>query len=485
MIQPRRLHHTALIPLASGLLWLWCAASFGLVGFLVSLIPGCLLLSAGASTLLYPGDLRIPQFIALGGLLGTILAIPGVFFAGLSTGLILLASSLASFIASGDIAILQEPHCEDVPTPERSLGAATQVAFDEAILATLAIRSGNAIAVESDRIRAEVHEARGLFSERGWLSNPQSYHRTPPALDDAKLVPARIRNIAYERMTFESAYEPHAQEPGRDRWLQYVNNRHARAWIVRHAGGPRPWLICIHGYEMGTPGLDLMAFQAARLHHKFGLNLALPVLPLHGPRRMAKRSGEGFLTGDFLDTVHAEAQAMWDIRRLLGWIRAQGAPSVGLYGLSLGGYNAALLAALESNIACAIAGIPATDFSRLAWRHGAPLEVNYAEHRGLVHDEVRELMQVVSPLALTPRVAAERRYIFAGVSDRIVPADQPRDLWRHWERPRIVWYQGSHLTFTRHPQVDRMLVAALREAELVSRLDVAPGREAAASAASA
>jgi esterase/lipase len=38
---------------------------------------------------------------------------------------------------------------------------------------------------------------------------------------------------------------------------------------------------------------------------------------------------------------------MWDIRRILHWIRAQGAPSVGVHGVSLGGYQTALLAALE------------------------------------------------------------------------------------------------------------------------------------------
>jgi hypothetical protein len=29
-------------------------------------------------------------------------------------------------------------------------------------------------------------------------------------------------------------------------------------------------------------------------------------------------------------------------------------------------------------------------------------------------------------------VPLERRSVFAAVADRLVPADQPRDLWRHW-----------------------------------------------------
>jgi predicted esterase YcpF (UPF0227 family) len=37
---------------------------------------------------------------------------------------------------------------------------------------------------------------------------------------------------------------------------------------------------------------------------------------------------------------------MWDIRRILHWVRTQGAPSVGVHGVSLGGYQTALLAEL-------------------------------------------------------------------------------------------------------------------------------------------
>jgi hypothetical protein len=113
-----------------------------------------------------------------------------------------------------------------------------------------------------------------------------------------------------------------------------------------------------------------------------------------------------------------------------------------------------------------IAGIPAVDFIRLTWRHGAPLQIRYAEHRGLVHDEVAEVLRVASPLAMESRVSREHRYIFAGVSDRLVPPDQPRDLWRHWQRPRIEWYQGAHVTFRAHASVRRLVDEALRDSGL-------------------
>jgi dipeptidyl aminopeptidase/acylaminoacyl peptidase len=157
---------------------------------------------------------------------------------------------------------------------------------------------------------------------------------------------------------------------------------------------------------------------------------------------------------------------MWDVRRLLSWVRAQGAPAVGVHGLSLGGYNAALLASLDDGLACAIAGIPVTDFTRLYDRHLPVLHHRTADLYGLPDSVIRELLRVVSPLALEPRIPRERRFLFGGVADRLVPPDQVRDLWRHWEMPRIAWYPGSHLTFRLHRNVAKLVLSALVESGL-------------------
>ena len=62
MSQPYRFPREAWAPLLAGLLWLWNSPGYGLVGFLFSVIPGCLLLGSGMSMLLIPGDRRIAQF---------------------------------------------------------------------------------------------------------------------------------------------------------------------------------------------------------------------------------------------------------------------------------------------------------------------------------------------------------------------------------------------------------------------------------------
>ncbi len=457
----------AWIPLLAGLFWLWRAPEHGLAGFVFSVVPGCLMLGSGVAMLLLPGDRRIANFAAAGGALGVILALPAFFVVGFGSGLLLVAASVLGFCAAGAHSVRLEPAVEDVPAPRPSPWLYAQVAVDEALLASmqvsiLLLRSG-----DHDRVSQEVAEARELFADSGWLEKPLDYHRQPPPLENPQLRETGIGRIHYEKLTFESGYAPHPDEPGRDRWLSYEANKRGRALVLRHKGGPRPWLVCIHGYQMGWPFIDLAAFPPPWLHERLGMNLLVPTLPLHGPRKIGRRSGDGFIAGDVLDSVHAEAQAMWEIRRLLGWVRGeQEAPAVGVMGYSLGGYNAALLASLDDDLACAIPGIPLADFSRAMYRHGPALHLREVEQSGIEAERVRDVMSVVSPLVLEPRVPMQGRYLFGAVADRLVTPDHVRDLWEHWGRPRIEWYQGGHVSFRAHPSVVRLINEALRDTGL-------------------
>ncbi len=451
----------AWVPLVAGVLWLWSAADFGIVGFLFSIIPGCLLLASGFSTLLWPGDLRVPQFTSLGGALGCFFALPVFIVAGPGTALALIGLSAGSFWSAGVTSLRQELPTEAVPVPRLSASLAAKVALDDSLLAWWSMRLPMARPQDQERIAVEVQSAIQLFAERGWLEKPESYHNAPPPLLDPSMRSSRVLGIDYEHLSFESGYEPRHEEPGRTRWLSRIRNRAGHAWVLRHRDGPRPWLVCLHGFQMGVPLIDLRAFRALQLHHRRGLNVMMPVLPLHGPRSHGRVSGDGYISGDHLDLVHAQAQAVWDVRRLLSWVRAQDAPTVGVYGLSLGGYNAALIAAIDPELDSVIAGIPAVDFTRLAWRHGPPLMLRNAERLGVSRDDVQLLLSVVSPLSLAPKLPREGRFLFAGTADHIVPPDQVHDLWLHWERPRIAWYEGSHLSFMRDPEVRSVIDEAL------------------------
>jgi dienelactone hydrolase len=452
----------------AGGVWLAGASASGALAFALAALPGALQLAAGVGALLLWDDVRVRRYGALGALLGVLLALPLGFFTGGVTALLLLVLSAAAFVAAGALSLRETESVAGVPEPVPALGLSAETAGDDAMLALFDLALPAASDTEAARHVRELAEAEERFTARGWLEKPESFHAAPPPFGAVASEKRRAARVDFEHLSCESGYEPHPDEPGRERWLGYAPGRTAHAWQLRHADPSRPWLVCIHGYRMGHPWIDLPAFRAERLHARLGLNVLVPTLPLHGPRRIGRLSGDGFFGADVLDMVHAEAQAMWDLRRWLGWLRGQGATRIGVYGLSLGGYNAALLAGLEADLACVVAGIPATDLAALIWTHGPEHVLHVAERRGLERARAERVLRVVSPLALAPQVAKERRFVFGGNADQLVPAAQVQALVRHWEQPATTWYAGAHLTFGLHEGVTRQLAEAFRAGGLTS-----------------
>jgi hypothetical protein len=381
-----------------------------------------------------------------------------------------VALALRSLLAPGILAarwIKHAPAPSGIPRPRRSLALMGKMLLDEVFFATEVISAGIVSTADAGRLLAEVEGALRLYQELGWLDDPARFHFEPPPPAAWAYQPPRrawipgLRDVTFDHLTFDSGYEPHADDPGRERWLGYEPVRTAHAWLLKHTGAPRPWLICVHAYRMGFPLADLLVFPVDWFHHELGLNLAFPVLPLHGPRKVGWRSGDGVFSGEILDTLHMQAQAVWDIRRLAALLRAQGAPAVGVYGLSLGGYTTALLAGVEANLDCVVAGIPHADYVDLARWNAPALMLRLADRQSVDWEAVGRLLRVISPLAIPPRVARERRYLFAATADRLVPPEHARDLWLHWECPRTLWYEGSHVSFGWEASVRTLLHEAL------------------------
>lgn len=356
----------------------------------------------------------------------------------------------------------QEVPYEEVPPAEPSLATAAKIALDELGYASEVLFTSVITVTERHRIALEALEALSQFAREGWLDDPGRYHQVPPPLESPQICPARALNQTYEHLRFESGYAPHPGEPGRERWLAHGPNRTAHAWVLRHSDYPRPWLVCIPGYRMGAPLIDFAAFRAGWLHRRLGLNVVIPVLPFHGPRSNAIRTGAGFFDCDYMDTIHALTQGIWDIRRLISWIGTQDAVAIGAHGVSLGAYSAALLTSLDDRLDYVIAGMPPADLGRLIRWHTPPPARRLVESAGLTPELLHSLLRVISPLALTALVRHERRFIYGGIADQLVPPDHARDLWRHWDRPAVHWYAGGHMSFWLDPGVHAFVEGALR-----------------------
>jgi hypothetical protein len=358
------------------------------------------------------------------------------------------AQQLGALLSEAWSAFRRSSGTPDVPSLEPSFGLLGEALLDRTFTLLTHVMTGMPLPDQVRRMLDDLLGAHAFYHEKGWLADPIRYHRTPPPLARVERREgssfAGPRRLAYQHLRFPSAWAPHEGEPGRERWLAHPRNGTAHVYVLEHEE-PRPWLVGVHGFAMGTPLINFAGFPVRMLHEELGLNVAFPVLPLHGPRGVERMSGAEVLSPDYMRMVHLFAQATWDVRRTLAWIRARSGQPVGLYGISLGGYVTALVTAFEADLACVIAGIPCVDFPSLATDNQPWIMRRYGDEFEVDWRLVRAVSHVVSPLAFAPRVPRERLFIYAGLADRVVKPYQARALWRHWEEPRIHWFSGGHV----------------------------------------
>jgi hypothetical protein len=72
-------------------------------------------------------------------------------------------------------------------------------------------------------------------------------------------------------------------------------------------------------------------------------------------------------------------------------------------------------------------------------------------------------MHPVSPLTFEPKLPVDRRFIYAGVADRVTRPDQSRALWRHWGKPRIDWMSSGHVMATMKSDIKPILRSIIAE----------------------
>jgi pimeloyl-ACP methyl ester carboxylesterase len=250
----------------------------------------------------------------------------------------------------------------------------------------------------------------------------------------------RVREVGHVTVwdaTWPSGYEPYASSL-RDAYLAFGNNHTARARLFL-AKEPRATVVLVHGYMGGQWLLEERQWPVSWLVRK-GLDVAMPVLPFHAAR------GDGgpprFPGADPRYTNEGFRQAAHDLRGLMAFLRARGAPHVGVMGMSLGGYTTALLATLEPSLAFAVPMIPLASVADFASEQGRL--TGTPEQAKLQHAALERANRVVSPLARPAAIPAERVLVIAAEADRITPVAHARRLAEHFGA-RLFTIEGGHL----------------------------------------
>ena len=253
-------------------------------------------------------------------------------------------------------------------------------------------------------------------------------------------------------LSWTSGWEPHDPDE-REHYLSFEENRVAHARLLRHRQ-PAPAIVCLHGYRAGVHRFEELAWNARWLYRKLGLDVALLTLPFHARRAPRGRFAPVFPSMRTGRTVEGFGQAVWDARALMRWLRERGAPKLGVAGMSMGGYTAALLSTVEARLDFAVLFIPLADLTDVAFEHEALRGASVPE---FLRDAGKQALQLVRPLARAPLVPGERMLVAAAQADRItLAASHAQALAAHFHAPLVTFPGGHLLQFGRRAALRRM-----------------------------
>jgi hypothetical protein len=229
----------------------------------------------------------------------------------------------------------------------------------------------------------------------------------------------------------------------REKYLRAEENRTAHARWFRHAGRARPCVVLIHGYMAGNYLIEERVWPLKRIFDS-GLDVLLTILPLHGPRRASARGywPPAFPSSDPRFTIEGFRQLVFDHRALFDHLQRCGVRDLGIMGMSLGGYSAALLATLERMLRFAVFLVPLAAIEDFAYQNGRM--VGHAAEQLAQREALQRAQHVVSPFARPSQLPAARVVSVAGESDLVTGVDQARKLSQHFGGQLSVFH-GGHL----------------------------------------
>lgn len=343
-------------------------------------------------------------------------------------------------------------------------GAASTV--DRAVVAAMQMRNRGV----RSRAEAYSHEERmerlalirETYGAPHLVTDADAFFVPPPRVEP-RVRPVRVTPWGAQCLeaSWESTFEPFA--PGvRDAYLAHVPNRtaHARLFV---GGGRRPAVILVHGYMSGQWAIEERTWPIRWLNRR-GLDVALTVLPFHGVRSRPEGGAPPFPGADPRFTNEGFRQAVADLRVLIALFEARGATSVGLMGMSLGGYTTALMATVQAGLAFAVPIIPLSSLADFARDQG---RLGTGERARAQHAALEAANQVVSPFARPSRVAPERLLVVGAEGDRVTPIAHAERVAAHLGVP-LLRVGGGHLVQTWRAQAFRAVKAMLRDSGVLA-----------------
>lgn len=344
------------------------------------------------------------------------------------------------------------PEVDDFPLAGRATIAAT-AAFDHwlrtaasaAIVGQLPRTLWNVGALARDVRSLDFYEALADAGDREAIFPTAS---RPPEVDVISREPVRWRWLpgTLDLLRAPSEYVP-LNPSVRSNYADFGPNRSAWAQHWRHDDGARPTVIVLHGFMASQYWLNRMFFSLPWWYSN-GYDLLLVTLPFHGIRsRRGVLDGTGLFTNGPGHLIEGLLHAIADLRSWIDHLEEQGVEQVGVTGVSLGGYVAALLAAADPRLWFSIPNVPVADMveGMRSWQPSGTITRGIYRTLGTDDSQFSSAMRVASPLHHPSLLDRDRLFIVTGLGDRLAPPHHAQQLWEHWGHPSIHAFPGNHM----------------------------------------
>lgn len=206
----------------------------------------------------------------------------------------------------------------------------------------------------------------------------------------------------------------------------------------------RPAVILLHGAGGADYYLDLP--RVARQCNRAGINAAMLMAPFQFRRR--PREFAALHWPDYLAEAQiCYAQAIAEIRALLGWLLLQGCPAVAVWGASYGGALAGLMACYDARVAATVLVAPGLDMNVFL------SAAKYVLWPGLreVSLKQRPAREALNRTALNlanarPLIPKDHILLIEAIHDLYVQRQSVETLWQLWGQPHIWRLPHSHIS---------------------------------------
>ena len=210
--------------------------------------------------------------------------------------------------------------------------------------------------------------------------------------------------------------------------------------------GRRPAVIVLHILD----GRFRVARGISQTLRSAGISTLLVKMPYYGPRRPADRAVLKQLGNDPDKAVDVVVQAVADIRRAARWLATcdEVDPNrIGLCGVSLGGFAAALAGGVDGRFGRVAIVLAGGRLDKIVTGRAREVRVLREDirRRKWTPAKLKRILEPIEPMTYASRLKSSRVLMIAAKRDKIVPPICAESLARA-SGAKITWYPASHYT---------------------------------------